>query len=142
MGVRERYLEAQKKKQEKGNENTPSFGVKERSFARSLPSRLESLTKEGTDVYNTYKSRFFDENGEFINNYFLKGSLIVLEGRVESRQFDTKDGQKRTVVELICNQAHFCEKKKDTENNGFTAPSGFAPNGFTLITEPDNALPF
>lgn len=39
------------------------------SFGASIPSRLEALTKQGSDAYNTYKSRFFDENGEFINSY-------------------------------------------------------------------------
>lgn len=39
------------------------------TFASSIPSRLEALQTEGTKAYDTYKSRFFDENGEYIHNY-------------------------------------------------------------------------
>ena len=54
----------------------------------------------------------WEKTGEFINQYFTKGSAIVVEGRLESRQYDSKDGQKRTVLEVVVSQAHFCGKKE------------------------------
>lgn len=60
----------------------------------------------------------WDKTAEFIGNYFNKGSAIIAEGRLESRQYETKDGQKRTVTEVVVSQAHFCEKKKD-DGDGF-----------------------
>lgn len=83
----------------------------------------------------------WDKTAEFVDNYFTKGSAIIVEARVESRQYETKDGQKRTVVELVVSQAHFCEKKNDNSaqqnNNNAGNFGGFAP-----ITEPDDELPF
>lgn len=67
----------------------------------------------------------WEKTADFINNYFLKGSLIVLEGRLESRQYDTKDGQKRTVLEVVVSQAHFCERKKEETPMQTTAPGNF-----------------
>ena len=67
----------------------------------------------------------WEKTGEFINNYFSKGSAILLEGRLESRQYETKDNQKRTVVEVVVSQAHFCERKKDDNHTQTTAPSNF-----------------
>ena len=55
----------------------------------------------------------WEKTGEFISNYFAKGSAIIVEGRLESRQYDTKDGHKRTVLEVVVSQAHFCERKRD-----------------------------
>ena len=75
----------------------------------------------------------WEKTAEFINNYFMKGSAILLEGRLESRQYETKDNQKRTVVEVVVSQAHFCEKKK--EENTTQAPV------FELI-DSDEPLPF
>ena len=66
----------------------------------------------------------WEHTAEFINNYFLKGSAIIAEGRLESRQYETKDGQKRTVLEVVVSQAHFCEKKKE-ESTQTTVPSNF-----------------
>ena len=78
----------------------------------------------------------WEKTGEFINNYFGKGSAILLEGRLESRQFDTKDGQKRTVVEVVVSQAHFCERKKEDAPTQTTAPNDFA------VLDNNDPLPF
>ena len=45
------------------------FKRKDMAFGESIPSRLESLTKQGSEVYNSYKSRFFDDKGEYVHNY-------------------------------------------------------------------------
>ena len=88
----------------------------------------------------------WEKTAEFINNYFTKGTLIVLEGRLESRQYETKDGQKRTVVEVVVSQAHFCEKKKEeTPATGGYASNGYTPTenqgNFELLDD-DAPLPF
>jgi single-strand DNA-binding protein len=55
----------------------------------------------------------WEKTADFIGNYFIKGSAIIVEGRLESRQYETKDNQKRTVTEVVVSQAHFCERKKE-----------------------------
>ena len=83
----------------------------------------------------------WEKTGEFIHNYFSKGSAILLEGRLESRQYETKDNQKRTVVEVVVSQAHFCEKKK-TENDGFSqGEPTYQQNNFTPLDN-NEPLPF
>ena len=82
----------------------------------------------------------WEKTADFIGNYFMKGSMVVLEGRLESRQYETKDGQKRTVLEVVVSQAHFCEKKK--EENTQAPFTDVVVGGFAPITEPDEALPF
>ena len=76
----------------------------------------------------------WEKTGEFINNYFTKGSAIIVEGRLESRQYETKDGQKRTVTEVVVAQAHFCEKKKEEATTQ-------APGDFAML-DTDEPLPF
>lgn len=83
----------------------------------------------------------WEKTAEFINNYFTKGSAIIVEGRLESRQYETKDGQKRTVTEVVVAQAHFCEKKKE-ESDGFAGGEpAYQQNNFTPLDNTD-ALPF
>ena len=77
----------------------------------------------------------WEKTADFVSNYFLKGSAIIVEGRLESRQYETKDGQKRTVLEVVVSQAHFCEKKKDESATQ-------APGNFTMLDCDDSALPF
>ena len=82
----------------------------------------------------------WEKTGEFIHNYFGKGSAILLEGRLESRQYETKDNQKRTVVEVVVSQAHFCERKKD-QGIEINEPANATPGNFALLTN-DEPLPF
>ena len=87
----------------------------------------------------------WDKTAEFINNYFTKGNAIVVEGRLDSRDWNDKDGNKRTAYEVVVNQAHFCEKKEKAE----TAPSfgvystPAAPaSDFAMLDGDDAQLPF
>ena len=76
----------------------------------------------------------WDKTAEFVNNYFMKGDAIIVEGRLETRQYETKDGQKRTATEVVVSQAHFCEKKKEAEEK--------PAQQFTLMDGDDGQLPF
>lgn len=82
-----------------------------------------------------------DKTAEFINNYFQKGNAIIVEGRLASRQYEAKDGNKRTVTEVVVSQAHFCEKKSETTGcvkNEYVSPA----QDFAMLDDPDAGLPF
>ena len=83
----------------------------------------------------------WEKTGEFIANYFSKGSAIIVEGRLESRQYETKDNQKRTVVEVVVSQAHFCGKKEEKSDGFAGGEPAYKQNDFTLLDN-DEALPF
>ena len=83
----------------------------------------------------------WDKTAEFINNYFQKGNAIIVEGRLASRQYETKEGFKRTITEVVVSQAHFCEKK--SENTGFVKNEFVAPaSDFAMLEDNDAQLPF
>lgn len=84
----------------------------------------------------------WEKTAEFINNFFLKGSPIAVEGRVESRQYETKDNQKRTVVELVVTQAHFCGKKEESVPADAGRPIAAPTQNFNLLDGDDSELPF
>lgn len=47
------------------------------------------------------------QTGEFITRYFSKGSMIAIEGSIQTRQYQDKNGNKRTAVEVIADHAYF-----------------------------------
>lgn len=81
----------------------------------------------------------WDKTGEFIDSYFLKGSPIVVEGRLQTRTYETKDGNKQKVTEVVVTQAHFCGKKE--EKNNFGSPA-YQKDDFTPLDGDDAELPF
>lgn len=56
----------------------------------------------------------WDRIAEFICKYFQKGSLIVIDGRLQTRQYQDKNGQNRTAIEIVAQNVSFCGSKEST----------------------------
>ncbi len=52
--------------------------------------------------------------GEIVAEYLHKGSLVVLEGRLQIRPYETQDGQKRRATEVVAEDVRFLEPKKSS----------------------------
>ena len=50
---------------------------------------------------------------EFVCNHFGKGSLVAVDGQLQSRQYQTKDGQNRSVVEVIADNVSFTGERRE-----------------------------
>lgn len=55
---------------------------------------------------------------EFITRYFRKGSMIAVQGSLQTRSYTDKEGNKRTAVEVVADNVFFGESKRDS------APAG------------------
>lgn len=54
---------------------------------------------------------------EFICKYFHKGSMIAVNGEMNTRTYTDRDGNKRKAVELVVANANFCGSKKDNQGS-------------------------
>ena len=59
----------------------------------------------------------WDKQAENVSKYVTKGKLISVEGRLQTRSYDDKDGKKVYVTEVVANHVGFLESKKDETNN-------------------------
>ena len=65
--------------------------------------------------------------GEFVSKYFTKGSMIVVEGRLQIRNWTDKEGNKRRTAEVLADSCYFGESKKNGDKNNagsYNAPAG------------------
>ena len=73
----------------------------------------------------------FRNTADFISKFFKKGSMISLEGRVQTRNYDAQDGSKRYVTEVVVENAEFCggknESSSSSSNNDFVDAPSEAP---------------
>ena len=90
----------------------------------------------------------WEQTGNFISRYFSKGSMIAVSGSIQTRNYEDKNGQKRTAFEVNVREASFTGSKADTANQAAPAGSAQAPayqsaatNDFEEITD-DEDLPF
>ena len=71
---------------------------------------------------------------EFVCNYFSKGRMAVVEGRLQIRDWTDKDGGKRRSAEIVADHVYFADSKRDQE--------AAAPQAFEELDEDDGNLPF
>ena len=69
---------------------------------------------------------------ETIGNYVQKGHRVLVEGRLQIRSYDGKDGQKRWVTEVIADRFEFIEKAGD---KAAKPQAGNATGGFESMGE-------
>lgn len=94
------------------------------------------------------KADFFDivawgKTAAFICQYFKKGNLIAVDGRLESRTYQAKDGSNRYVVEVIANNVSFTgERRSDSTSSSVNAVTTQATAPATEIDDLDDDIPF
>ena len=67
----------------------------------------------------------WNKTADFMAQYVKKGALLGLEGRIQTRSYDDKDGKRVYVTEVVADSVQFLESKKQAENvqnEAYTAP--------------------
>ncbi len=68
-----------------------------------------------TDFINIVAWR---HTAEFVSKYFTKGQLVAVEGSIQTRSYQDKDGNNRTAFEVVADQVYFAEKKNPANTSG------------------------
>ena len=59
----------------------------------------------------------FRKQAENVNNYLSKGSLVGIDGRVQTRNYENKEGQRIFVTEVVADSVQFLEPKNSNKQN-------------------------
>lgn len=110
-------------------------------------------------VNRTFKNKQGENEADFINivvwrnqaencaNYIRKGSLVAVEGRIQSRTYDNQEGKKIYVTEVVANMVHFLDTRKKNDDGYNAKPKNQIdkplPRGLNEISDADESeLPF
>lgn len=125
---------------------TPN-GVSVTSFSIAVDRRYKAGEEKQTDFINIVAWR---QTAEFISKYFQKGKMIGIEGSIQTRKYQDKDGNNRTAFEVLADNVQFVESKGNNDNlpagNGNAAQNAnnsvsVEDVAFSEIA-PDDDLPF
>lgn len=98
----------------------------------------------GKDLVDWIPVVAWEHTAEFVCKYFEKGSLIAIDGRLQSRTYKDRDGNNRTAIEIVANNANFAGSKR-TDGGSNSAPAGGSYNEPTVQydeIEDEGDLPF
>lgn len=95
---------------------TTGTGISVTSFRIAVD---RSYVKQGEER----KADFFDivcwrNQAEFVCRYFGKGSLIAVQGQLQSRTYQAKDGSNRYVVEVVADTISFTGERRENAGGG------------------------
>lgn len=91
------------------------------------------------------------QTAEFVSKYFRKGSMIAVQGSIQVRKYEDKNGNKRSAVEIVADNVSFCGSKSESgasgRNDAYSAPIPAAPafvnaNDSDFKEIPEDDLPF
>ena len=117
---------------------TPN-GVSVCSFCIAVDRPYSKDKEKQADFINCVAWR---ERAEFVTRYFSKGKPILVEGSIQTRNYEDKNGSKRTAVEVVADNCRFVESKKDSEQVSRPAQkTADVDDGFAEL-EDDGDLPF
>ena len=106
---------------------------------------------DGSSKTNWLDVTAWNKTAEFVCKYFQKGSLIAIDGRLQTRQYQDKNGQNRTAVEIVAQNTSFCGSKESTssaQKNAAQRPAAPSqrtqgePDADYALIEDDGDLPF
>lgn len=96
--------------------NVTSFRV---AVDRSFQKQGEERQADFIDVVA------WERSAEFVTRFFKKGSMIAVQGRIQTRTYDDKNGNKRTAVEIVAEQVNFTGSK--AESGSGNGGGGYEP---------------
>lgn len=84
----------------------------------------------------------WEKLAEICGNNLIKGSQILVEGRIQVRNYEDKTGQKRYVTEVIAQNIEFLGSKQSRSEDGYGAPASGGASSFGSEVFPDEEIPF
>ena len=68
----------------------------------------------------------WNKTAEFVKNWFGKGRMMAVIGRLGTRSWETEDGKKHFATEVVVHEVHFCESKSASEQAQKSAEEEFS----------------
>ncbi len=114
--------------------------------------RKDSATGEWVDKPNYFSVTVWGAQGETCAKYLAKGGGVAVDGRLEWREWETPEGNKRQAVDIIADKVQFLSRPRDDANgdeDGFTPASDVPTDTSDFASAPagppatgDDDIPF
>jgi single-strand DNA-binding protein len=115
----------------------PGIAVASFSLAVERDFNSKDSGEKQTDFVDIVAWR---NTAEFVSRYFSKGRMAIVEGRLQIRPWEDRDGNKRRSAEVVADNVYFGDSKRE-EGSSYSPPPKAAVTDFSEIG-PDDDLPF
>jgi single-strand DNA-binding protein len=99
--------------------------------------RKNGATGDWEDKPNYFDVKVWGAQGENCSRFLSKGRPVAVQGRLEWREWETQDGQKRQAVDIIADSVQFLGGRDEASGGGFTASVGGGARSDVPVDERD-----
>ena len=140
-------------------------GIAVASFSLAVDRDFGSSANNGEKETDFIDIVAWRNTAEFVSKYFTKGRMAGVSGRLQIRNWQDKEGNKRSSAEVVADNVYFGDSKRDNADGGsFNQSQGYAqsfnqvpqqqaayqapqtvsaaPSDFSMLSDDDPDLPF
>jgi len=99
--------------------------------------RKNASTGEWEDKPNYFNVTVWGAQGENAARFLHKGRPVAIDGRLEWREWETQEGQKRQDIDIIADSVQFLGSRDDASGGGGFAGNGASKGSETPVDEGD-----
>lgn len=122
---------------------TPS-GAAACNFTMATSEKWKGKDGQANERTEWHRIQVWGKLAEICAKYLAKGSQAYVEGRLQTRSWDDKDGNKRYTTEIVAQQVVFLgggkRKEADSDPGGYGEPAD--PGGYGAPSGADDDIPF
>ena len=118
---------------------TTSSGLSVSSFTVAVN---RNYSKDGNSQTDFIPCVAWRNNADFITKYFGKGQMIAIKGSLQQRNYQDKNGNNRTTFDVVVENADFCGKKENSDEQAQKLDNEVEQPEFEEISMGDLDLPF
>lgn len=100
-------------------------GISVASFTLAVDRNYSN--KQGEREADFINCVIWRKSAEIFCNYTSKGSLVGIEGRIQTRSYDDKDGKRVYVTEVVVSDFSFLDSRRNNNNNQASGGSNYTP---------------
>ena len=126
---------------------TTTNGLSVTSFTVAVDRNYKSGDERQTDFINCVAWR---QTADFVTRFFKKGQMIAVQGSLQVRNYEDKNGNKRTAYDVVADNISFCGSKSESGNFGAprqeSAPAvsyqSADAGSFSVLPDDNQGFPF
>ena len=122
--------------------HTPS-GMAVCSLRVAVNTRRKDESGQWTDKPNYFDVTVWGQQGENCAQYLSKGRPVAVDGRLDWREYEAKDGTKREAIEIVADSVQFLGGRGDGDGERQFVPAGSSADaGDFTASAADDDIPF
>ena len=108
------------------------------NFSLATTNRFKNRSGEMEERTEWHRVVAWDKLAEICGQYLAKGRQVYIEGRLQTRDWEDKDGNKRSTTEVVAQTMQMLGRREGQPGGGGSTPSSSEPSGDV----PEDEIPF